>query len=1500
MLSAASPLMVYNTLPFVVVVKPSSLPAVNVPAHGSASVPVDVVGGFYALSAAGQTEAAVLPQSNDGAPTRSAAFTTTWCVVAAIALNATQASAGWTSATVMGPAATWAPAINTLATPVVVTTLSTGVVVAADGVAPVVIPTNVTSWTVALGSAPSATVTLAVAANTAVALTLPGSGQQVAAVQMSDGTLSFLPGASLGSATNRAAQTVQLVVPGGVLQPGGFAVPGMVVSVAYGVTVAVLDQGATYSLRVGSCACTGACVPGSCIDTCGRRNQSCGTCVPGSGSCIDSCGNLNDNCCGTVNGVPGRCLASGKCCQPSCGTLNSKTCGVPDGCGGQCGCTPPATCILGANTCSILPNAYTPHNDFVAAGLTTPAGGATGVLPQWTTWGQTSTMLYQSGLYSLVLVPGEVDLPSSIYDVPGTRPNGRVAYWSFSYVGGPTLDQYTVTATLSSSDPNNLGSPIVAHLVDVVSVGFPLAVTDPIVQAGWPTDVAGTPPLVCRLAPVLPANAKYGTLVNILAEMSDGKQYQLIGGEGMVTWVLEADAGGYETNWLLGGCVTSADCHVAKFPQCLATHICGLASSPGSETATGSACDTVSVPPASTSNITTQEPALRVTRDGGSTFVEQLLPVTNTLAMLPITVQGVDIAPGDTSLVVNDLSQDSVLVEVHDPKLPGPAKGFPVAKNQIVTRFPEWAYEGLVTPEDVGSGTGEGATVVHVTAPDGSSSGWGVVRANGLLSTAPIVPRALSFSNNITAVILYPPPFSNATVTAYQVTDPAGTGETLPAMTSCPMQAVTPDDYGNLLSWTFMNTGNIPLYCVSGMYWEGGALSKNYVYYSTTVLVNPGCSAGAPVHVSRGNWTGDMWAPAYYYMAAFLTKEDADGWNNGHADSSPGPATGGIYFIAAGASSLHQKSITWSPTTSTPGNTPSAQNSALTATAAVTANGTKTTTTLPVTITGIAGSVYDLAAISPEYDVTAYVPDSLADYTTGMILAFVNAFYDGGTGDPAVLPADTPPYYPLPRGPLFLMTDASDMLVVTVQNNANTSSAEPWLFTLPYLVMFPPTGDQPAPTLGPYGLVTATTASGAVAKWGTTNVAAVASAAIMVVNPPPAVAPGPAAPGSGPAPATVPVDEPVAEFVSTTCGLPSLSNGNQLTAGLFRDCGTGAPTTQCPSTEKPESCCIGSFANGRVGDDCFSACNQAAGSSTGGAATLAACETMAEQYCAAQGDGVVPGLGDVAECACVNYERSCITQPLLDGNYTYCEFLVEFAIAFGKATQQLWSSIQCWWPPCAPGTPNVLRPSAKLAGCPDCIKVCIALIENVEVQNSSVNITAQCTLACPNNSQPVTTGHQVYCSGLTPAAGPPGPPGPPGPGPPGCPPTDPRCPGYKPTCPVTQPTCPGYNPCVNDPGSCPGYCPPTQFGCPGYLPTPAGPAACPPTQPGCPGYPCSPNDVGCPGYNACPPSTPGCPGYVPPTPYWVPAATYAGAVLLVGLIIVLAVVYSLRAARARK
>ena len=942
-----------------------------------------------------------------------------------------------------------------------------------------------------------------------------------------------------------------------------------------------------------------------------------------------------------------------------------------------------------------------------------------------------------------------------------------------------------------------------------------------------------------------------------------------------------------------------------------------------------------------------------VTRRGSTMTIIDSIVVTNRFTFpITATATGVNIAPGMSAAVLTPATDTDITVLVHNPRLAPPHNTFALAKDKFVTRFPEQGVEGLVTPVGVGTGRGTsstgsppGATVVHVTAPDGSSSTWATVLPDGSVSTAPIVAQAVTCTPNITAVLLYPPPFSNATVTAYAVTKgpTSGSADAAYAMTACDVPALEVCDSQNYVSWTFVNTGNIPLWCVSGAFWNG---DYTYVYLAQPVQVFPGCSQNSPVPVSRHSSVFDcLTLYEQYFMAAFLTESDATTWatnskNYIPPDSTWQTPTGGVLFTAVNnvppqlqCDDFSPRDMSWLPAISTPSNTPSAVNPNL-CPSAQTLPGLGTQA-VAVVITGICGPVAKLAAHSSAYDATAYLPSAVSGNTEGMIIAFVNAYCNGlaeavppgcpTTTEPEPTPpqpqpqpqpqrrltapsASIEPYYPLypggtlnpsppsyPTGPLFLMDDASDMLVVTVQNKATTVSLQPWLFTLPYLVMFPPSGDQPPATLGPFGIVTATTANGAIATYGASNAAAVASAAVMVVNAPPATAP---------ASAPVPAVEPVATFVSESCGLPSLSNGNQLGAGLFRDCATGAPMTQCPSTEADVSCCIGNFATGAVGEACFTACNQAAGVTCVGntaspgtaSATLAACETMAEQYCAAQGDGVVPGPGDVPECACVNYERSCITQPLLDGNYTYCEFLVEFAIAFGKATQQLWSSIQCWWPPCAPGTPNVLRPSAKLACCPDCIKVCIALIENVEVQNSSVNITAQCTLACPNNTQPVTTGHQVYCPGLTPGAGPPGPPGPPGPGPPGCPPTDPRCPGYKPTCPVTQPTCPGYNPCVNDPGSCPGYCPPTQFGCPGYLPTPAGPGACPPTQPGCPGYPCSPDDEGCPGYNACPPSTPGCPGYVPPTPYWVPAATYAGVVLLVGLIVVLAVVYSLRRA----
>jgi hypothetical protein len=293
------------------------------------------------------------------------------------------------------------------------------------------------------------------------------------------------------------------------------------------------------------------------------------------------------------------------------------------------------------------------------------------------------------------------------------------------------------------------------------------------------------------------------------------------------------------------------------------------------------------------------------------------------------------------------------------------------------------------------------------------------------------------------------------------------------------------------------------------------------------------------------------------------------------------------------------------------------------------------------------------------------------------------------------------PYYPWGSGPFQLVSDPSATLVVTATLPPNT-----WTFALRMLDIL-----NGGVQLGPSGIVVKTqTPTTPPAASSQVLATAVANAITLTVSPPPATA------------------QTSQQFYDWVCKVPG-----------FRNCADPDAAGPCEVGSGESDCCIGAFTTDAAPDGSTgpfaAACSMSCLNGQPGIA--ADCDEFGQQYCSQ------PDVANTLPCACVNIDTSTYAIQILDGVYTFPQFIIAFERAFGSATYaDFLRETHCWWPLCQQGAHSgvVLRPTSLSTTCPSNISECIALIENVDIQNSTVNITASCSLQCPAGSTPVVPG----------------------------------------------------------------------------------------------------------------------------------------------------------------
>lgn len=181
----------------------------------------------------------------------------------------------------------------------------------------------------------------------------------------------------------------------------------------------------------------------------------------------------------------------------------------------------------------------------------------------------------------------------------------------------------------------------------------------------------------------------------------------------------------------------------------------------------------------------------------------------------------------------------------------------------------------------------------------------------------------------------------------------------------------------------------------------------------------------------------------------------------------------------------------------------------------------------------------------------------------------------------------------------------------------------------------------------------------------------------------------------------------ITQYLKDVCGQPG-----------FTDCN--------PIFSESQTTCLGQFSK-VFGVPCRDACTQGQRDPQ----TLVACDQLVNQWC--QRDG--PNFNS-PECSCVNRVSSTHTIPILDGDYSYKDFIGEFESLYpGGALPDVLRDIGCWWPTCSAA--GGLRKSSDYGTCPSIVQNCFAAISNVDIFNSDV------TLVVKNNCTANSAGGNV-------------------------------------------------------------------------------------------------------------------------------------------------------------
>lgn len=185
----------------------------------------------------------------------------------------------------------------------------------------------------------------------------------------------------------------------------------------------------------------------------------------------------------------------------------------------------------------------------------------------------------------------------------------------------------------------------------------------------------------------------------------------------------------------------------------------------------------------------------------------------------------------------------------------------------------------------------------------------------------------------------------------------------------------------------------------------------------------------------------------------------------------------------------------------------------------------------------------------------------------------------------------------------------------------------------------------------------------------------------------------------------------------------------------FRNC-LPQTTVKCGGACS-DYCCLGMFTADEKGDRCRMLCNFLPEDAPEELST--ACTSVQTSYCPIVQTTAVGGsdFGSTV-CQCVDLDKSTVTQEFLGypTSYQCVDYVVQLITScqtYEALESMLNSQKACWWPPCFPDVPGVLRPSA-FSDCPSA-NICFAFLENINVSNSTnTTIAANCLTNCQGNS----------------------------------------------------------------------------------------------------------------------------------------------------------------------